>query len=361
MNHQELIRLLTPAYGVGEARAIVRLVMEERFGLSQTDLLLGKDTTLSADERNDFEKIAQRLIAGEPVQYVLGYADFCGHRFSVSPAVLIPRPETEELVRAVLDSSTLNAKRSPLNSPLGFAASLSEEPSPLRSALPLCSAKNPHRSPLNPHPSTLNAQRSARLCRFAQRRTLNPQPSARLCRFAQRRTLNAKILDLCTGSGCIAVSLALALPEAEVIGIDISDEALEVARLNAKNLQADNVRFFRADVLADSLDFAGPADVIVSNPPYVMQAEALQMASHVLEHEPHLALFVPDDDALRFYRAIADAGRRLLRPGGMIAVEINSALPEETAAVFKNAGFIDSEVLNDQFGRPRILSLIHNS
>ena len=303
MNHQELIRLLTPAYGVGEARAIVRLVMEERFGLSQTDLLLGKDTTLSADERNDFEKIAQRLIAGEPVQYVLGFADFCGHRFSVSPAVLIPRPETEELVRAVLDSSTLNAQ-----------------------------------------PSTLNAQ-----------------PSARLCRFAQRRTLNAKILDLCTGSGCIAIALALAMPEAEVVGIDISDEALEVARLNAKNLQADNVRFFRADVLADSLDFAGPVDVIVSNPPYVMQAEALQMAAHVLEHEPHLALFVPDDDALRFYRAIADAGRRLLRPGGMIAVEINSALPEETAAVFKNAGFIDSEVLNDQFGRPRILSLIHNS
>ena len=320
MNHQELIRLLTPAYGVGEARAIVRLVMEERFGLSQTDLLLGKDTTLSADERNDFEKIAQRLIAGEPVQYVLGFADFCGHRFSVSPAVLIPRPETEELVRAVLDSSTLNAHR------------------------------------------------SARLCRFAQRRTLNAQPStlnaqpsARLCRFAQRRTLNAKILDLCTGSGCIAIALALAMPEAEVVGIDISDEALEVARLNAKNLQADNVRFFRADVLADSLDFAGPVDVIVSNPPYVMQAEALQMAAHVLEHEPHLALFVPDDDALRFYRAIADAGRRLLRPGGMIAVEINSALPEETAAVFKNAGFIDSEVLNDQFGRPRILSLIHNS
>ena len=317
MNHQELIRLLTPAYGVGEARAIVRLVMEERFGLSQTDLLLGKDTTLSADERNDFEKIAQRLIAGEPVQYVLGFADFCGHRFSVSPAVLIPRPETEELVRAVLDSSTLNA----------------------------------HPSTLNAHPSTLNAHPS----------TLNAQPSARLCRFAQRRTLNAKILDLCTGSGCIAIALALAMPEAEVIGIDISDEALEVARLNAKSLQADNVRFFRADVLADSLDFAGPADVIVSNPPYVMQAEALQMAAHVLEHEPHLALFVPDDDALRFYRAIADAGRRLLRPGGMIAVEINSALPEETAAVFKNAGFIDSEVLNDQFGRPRILSLIHNS
>ena len=313
MNHQELIRLLTPAYGVGEARAIVRLVMEERFGLSQTDLLLGKDTTLSADERNDFEKIAQRLIAGEPVQYVLGFADFCGHRFSVSPAVLIPRPETEELVRAVLDSSTL------------------------RSALPLRSAKN------------------------AKRSTLRSALPLRSAKNDKRSTLNAKILDLCTGSGCIAIALALAMPEAEVIGIDISDEALEVARLNAKNLQADNVRFFRADVLADSLDFAGPVDVIVSNPPYVMQAEALQMAAHVLEHEPHLALFVPDDDALRFYRAIADAGRRLLRPGGMIAVEINSALPEETAAVFKNAGFIDSEVLNDQFGRPRILSLIHNS
>ena len=283
MNHQELIRLLTPLYGCGEARAVVRLVMEERFGLTQTDLLLGKDTTLSADERKEFEKIAQRLVKGEPVQYVLGYTLFCGHRFRVTPDVLIPRPETEELVHVSLESLTMDIARE------------------------------------KAHP------------------------------------LSPKILDLCTGSGCIAIAVALALPEAEVIGIDISEAALDVARLNASTLGAANVRFFRADVLADCFDAGSPADLIISNPPYVRQSEATSMGAHVVNHEPHVALFVPDDDALRFYRAIAAVGRRILRHGRQIAVEINSALSAETSSLFEASGFQNVKVREDQFGRPRIL------
>ena len=274
MNHQELTKLLTPTYGAGEARAVVRLVMEERFGLSQTDLLLGKDTTLSADKRKEFEKIAQRLVKGEPVQYVLGYTSFYGHRFRVTPDVLIPRPETEELVHIALD----------------------EQPIP------------------------------------------------------------ANILDLCTGSGCIAISLAKALPRATVAGIDISEKALAVALENRAALDADGVRFFRRDILIWEPLHEQPFDLIVSNPPYVCQSEAKTMAPHVLNHEPHLALFVPDADPLLFYRAISRIGLQALRQGGGVAVEINEALPDETCQTFVDAGYTQVKVHHDQFGKPRFLT-----
>lgn len=276
MNYQELIKCLAPAYGLGEARAIANMVMDECYGLTQTDLLLGKDTTLSSDQRKDFEKIATRLIAGEPVQYVLGYTHFCGHRFLVSPSVLIPRPETEELVAAAVA-------------------------------------------------------------------------------FAEGRGSSICALDLCTGSGCIAVSLALALPEARIIGVDISSDALGVAQQNADELQACNVGFFRNDILDGGFKPDGSVNLIVSNPPYVMQSEAEKMSAHVLDHEPHLALFVPDDDPLRFYRAIADIGHRSLSPEGAILVEINSALASPTSQLFQDKGYVDVSVKADQFGRPRIL------
>lgn len=274
MNYHELIKQLTPAYGAGEARAIVRMVMEERFGLSQTDLLLGKDTTLSADERKDFEKIALRLVAGEPVQHVLGYTFFCGHRFKVSSDVLIPRPETEELVRLALEI----------------------------------------------------------------------------------RPCAATILDLCTGSGCIAVALAKALSEAEVVGVDVSIEALAVAQENASALGAENVRFFQHDILDWDAASEPRFDLLVSNPPYVLESEASAMSPHVLNHEPHLALFVPDSDPLRFYQAIARIGLKTLREGGCLALEINAALPSETRQLFLDAGYADVEIHLDQFTRPRILT-----
>ena len=194
MNYRELIRQLTPQTGAGEAQAIVRWVMEERFGLTQTDLLLGKDTTLSADDRTEFEKIASRLLSGEPVQYILGFADFCGHHFYVTPDVLIPRPETEDLVNE---------------------------------AIAITRQKNCD-NPLKDYPSSIQYPGT-------------PSP--------------IHILDLCTGSGCIAISLALALPEAHIVGVDISEPALAVARDNATRLGALNVEFFQQDILQSIQSF----------------------------------------------------------------------------------------------------------
>lgn len=296
MNHRELIAALTPLHGADEARAIVRMVMEERFGLSQTDLLLGKDTTLSSRDRAEFKKIAERLLTGEPVQHVLGYAYFCGHRFRVTPDVLIPRPETEELTRWAIDE--------------------------------------------------LN--------------TLNPQPSS-LNRPLQGTTL----LDLCTGSGCIAISLALAFPQAHVVGVDISDAALSIARDNARSLNASNVDFLEHNILSEDTESSPPWSelergftLLVSNPPYVRDCEASEMSPTVLDHEPSLALFVPDDDPLRFYRAIAAIGQRCLCPGTPVLVEVNTALSDATRQLFIDAGYHDVEVRDDQFSRPRMVKAV---
>ena len=288
VNHDELIKRLTPLHGAGEARAIVRMVMEERFGLSQTDLLLGKDTTLSSSDRTEFEKIALRLLAGEPVQHILGYADFCDHRFRVTSDVLIPRPETEQLV--------------------AYAAPILK--------------------------------------------SLNPQIFK-----------SSHILDLCTGSGCIAISLALAFPEAQVTAVDISDNALTIARENAGALRATNVTFVQQDILNPSISSAvgfgrtgaSPFSLITANPPYVRASEAASMSPTVLDYEPSLALFVSDDDPLIFYRAIARIGLETLMPDGFIMVELNAALVDSTRSLFVEAGYADVLLINDQFARPRFL------
>lgn len=316
MNYRELIQQLTPQTGAGEAQAIVRCVMEERFGLTQTDLLLGKDTTLSADDRTEFEKIASRLLSGEPVQYILGFADFCGHHFQVTPDVLIPRPETEDLVH---EATSIIRQKNDDNT-------LEDSPT-------------------------------------------SPQQSG--------TSSPVHILDLCTGSGCIATSLALALPEAHVVGVDISESALEVARHNATSLGATNVEFFQQDILrplpsphsapcdaprlknlsiSQSSIFNSPNfHLLTANPPYVRTSESSEMSPTVLDHEPHLALFVPDDDPLLFYRAIARIARNTLLPHGHFLLEINTALHEETRQLFAAAGFHNLQIINDRYDRPRIL------
>lgn len=278
MNYRELISALTPLHGSGEARAIVRMVMEERFGLSMTDLLLGKDTTLSLEKRAEYEKIAQRLLTGEPVQYVLGYADFCGHRFHVTPDVLIPRPETEELVQWSIQE-------------------------------------------------------------------MKPQT-------------DMKIVDLCTGSGCIATSLGLAFPKAQVVGVDISEGALAVARDNAHSLGANNVSFIRQDILhlpSDISHLTSDITLLTANPPYVRASEAAEMSATVLDHEPSLALFVPDDDPLLFYRSIAHIGHKLLAPNGLLLIELNTNLCEETRQLFADTGYNNLEIRQDRYGRSRML------
>ena len=361
MNHRELITALTPLHSAGEARAIVRLVMEERFGLSQTDLLLGKDTELSRTDRAEFEKIAQRLLAGEPVQHVLGYATFCGRRFRVTPDVLIPRPETEELVHWAIEQApvlpTFPSQHTPSQHSPSGGLGASHSPSG-----GLGASHSPSGSLGASHSPSggLGASHS---------------PSGSL---GASQPSPLRVLDLCTGSGCIAVSLALALPAARVVGVDISAPALAIARENASALGAPNVSFVQQDILQDNassqhsplgglgalhsplggLGASLGASAIISNPPYVRYSEAADIHPTVLDHEPSLALFVPDEDPLRFYHAIARIGRDALLPGGQLFVEINAALADETRALFASYGYAGVTLRNDQFGRPRMLRAI---
>ena len=264
---------LAGLYGDGEAQAVALLVMEKVFGLTRTDIYCGKVRQISEDERTRFLNISQKLLHGVPVQYALGEADFLGRTFRVTPDVLVPRPETEELVQ--------------------WAAAVAG-------------------GQANPH-----------------------------------------VLDAGTGSGCIAVSLKLECPQAEVEAWDLSQEALAVARGNAARLHAD-VRFARQDMLAPWPEDARYS-IIVSNPPYIAEREKAEMEQHVLDHEPHMALFVPDADPLLFYRALGQASVRHLQPGGWLLVEINRAYAQETAALFRSAGLERVEIRRDAFGNERMV------
>ena len=296
MKYETLWRRLTGIYDTDEAKAIVRLVLDDRFGLSLTDIVCGKVEELSPTACETLEAMMCRLEQGEPVQYVLGTAEFCGRRFYVAPGVLIPRPETGELCRMISqgDGSLSQGDGSFVISPM--------------------SQKN--RPPV------------------------------------------ISVLDVGTGSGCIAITLALEMPEAKVTAWDVSDEALEIAKKNADALKAD-VTFEKRDALDSSLLTLHSSlplwDAIVSNPPYVCQKEAATMERHVLEHEPHLALFVPDDDPLRFYRAIAEYGVTALKPNGLLYFELNPLYAHETEAMLKKLGYVETEIKQDQFGKQRFL------
>lgn len=263
---------LKELYGPREAGAILRLVAESRFGLSQTDVLLGRMEHLPEEQKKEWQEILKQLHEGRPVQYVLGQAEFLGRPFRVTPEVLIPRPETEELVRLILSFFPENSR--------------------------------------------------------------------------------ASALDLCTGSGCIAVTLALC--GMDVTATDISREALAVARDNAETLGA-NITFRKEDLLAAPDYTDALFDLVVSNPPYVCESEKREMAPHVLNHEPSLALFVPDDDPLRFYRAIARVAKTGLKPGGLLALEINRAFSGDVAELLKKYGFTDISTHEDQFHNPRFV------
>lgn len=282
MNYEELWHRLTHIYEAGEAKAIVRWVLDVRFGMSWTDILCGKVTELSAHDQTELEKIMQRLAKGEPVQYIIGVADFCGRQFHVAPGVLIPRPETEELCRMILVEGG---------------------------------------------------------------------------RWKVEREYS--ILDIGTGSGCIAITLALELPEAKVTAWDISDDALRIASANADALGA-HVVFEKHDALNISpstlhLSPSTTFDLIVSNPPYICSNEADGMAQNVLDYEPHLALFVPDDDPLLFYRAIAQYAIEALKPQGSLFFEINPLYASSLSQLLGSMSCYDTEILHDQFGKPRFL------
>ena len=279
MQAQQLIQTLKKAslalYDEREAEQISLLTAAHLAGLGDNTAPLRVDPVREwpIDEEL-LQTTTQRLASSEPMQYILGQTDFFGRIFEVDPRVLIPRPETEELVDRIR-----------------------------------------------------RAERGAK-----------------------------RILDIGTGSGCIAISLALELPTATVTALDLSHEALEVARRNAERLHA-RVDFRQGDALQELEQLFEPDsfDVIVSNPPYVPASDRKQMHRNVLEHEPALALFVPDEDPLRFYRAIAQAGQRLLTDGGMLYFEIYHALADEMIRLVESMGYTEVVAHRDLQDKPRML------
>ena len=294
---------LETLYPSPEARGLVLMLCEERLGVTRYTHIVEPETAVPPACEAELSADLDRLCAGEPIQYVLGVAEFCGHRFAVGPGVLVPRPETEMLVaEAVRALREMDLDRAP------------------------------------------------------------------------------RVLDLCTGSGCIAWSIALEIHDAQVIGVDLSETALCYAgnQFAGEQQVAPDERFrseartdsfarpgqacwrrpqfLQADVLDTEQAFeGGPFDLIVCNPPYVLERERAQMRPNVLDWEPGTALFVPDDDPLRFYRAIARWAQRFLRPGGAGLVEINETLGPETAAVFTAAGFKNVQILPDFAKKDRFI------
>ena len=346
MTYNQLWKRLTAIYNEREAQAIVRTVLDALFGMSLTDICLGKVTQLSADDTTRLEKIMQRLEKSEPVQYVLGAEWFAGRLFDVAPGVLIPRPETEDLVKWACDEAKEKEKEDNSKDERGkeekevskkgeapqkeeqlLSSPLKEEEEGLRKGEDASQKEEQHLS------SLLKSNKEV-----SEKGEEVPHPS---------------ILDIGTGSGCIAITVALALPQARVTAWDISTDALAIAAGNAHRLGA-SVRFEHQDALS-APDDEERWDVIVSNPPYICDRERADMSDNVLSYEPELALFVPDSDPLLFYRAIARYASKALKPGGRLLFETNTAYAHEVAQAMANEGFTAIEVRNDCFGKPRMV------
>lgn len=267
---QQLRESLSPVIEAGELQAMIRVICEDVFNYDQVDVALRQDHELPDFAPERIAEIIARLKRHEPLQYVVGSARFHGHRFKVTPAVLIPRPETEQLVDLIIDEN----------------------------------------------------------------------PDADL-----------KVLDMGTGSGCIAISLARALKFAQVDALDVSRDALAVARENAALLKTPGVRFFESDMLASQPSAC--YDIIVSNPPYICWSERESMDRNVKDFEPGQALFVPDSDPLLYYKAIAHYASQSLEHGGKLYLEINQRFGNEVKHLLESCGLDDVRIIEDSFGHVR--------
>lgn len=344
MTYNQLWKRLTAIYNEREAQAIVRTVLDALFGMSLTDICLGKVTQLSADDTTRLEKIMQRLEKSEPVQYVLGAEWFAGRLFDVAPGVLIPRPETEDLVKWACDE----AKEKEDNSKEERDKE-EKEVSKKREALK--KEEQPLSSPLKEEKEGLRKGEDA--SQKEEQLLSSLLKSNKEVSEKGEEAPHPSILDIGTGSGCIAITVALALPQAHVTAWDISTDALAIAAGNAHRLGA-SVRFEHQDALS-APDDEERWDVIVSNPPYICDRERADMSDNVLSYEPELALFVPDNDPLLFYRAIAHYASKALKPGGRLLFETNTAYAHEVAQTMADEGFTAIEVRNDCFGKPRMV------
>ena len=267
---QQISKQLAP---LGQsARQQASWLIEYVLGYSPTQLLAQPNPPIKPEQQQQLQEYVNRLLKHEPIQYVLGEAYFYGYKFKVSPAVLIPRPETEELVHHIV--------------------------------------------------------------------------------LRHKNAKNLSGLDLCTGSGCIAISLAKELPQAKLTATDVSIAALQVAQENNAGLEAEIV-LLQHDILKEEI--TGQYDFLVSNPPYVRPSEKEQMHSNVLDWEPHLALFIPEEDPLLFYRSIAQKALNSLKSNGWLYFEINEAYGRQTAEMLQQLGFSKVQILKDMQGKDRML------
>ena len=340
------VEMISGVYPEREAREMVYAFLERHIGTKRHTHIVEPGYEVAEADASAALVAFERMVSGEPLQYVTGFADFYGRQFRVTPDVLIPRPETELLCREVLSNST-NCQMLQWPPPTSWAP-----PQPAAAGFSL-------QKPTGLLPSRSRGCENAISASLATRTTTNDK----CCQNSESKPESARILDLCTGSGCIAWTLALEMPGAEVTAVDISDGALAVA--SSQDFTDEMARtgahaptFIKADVLAGPCpeSFLPQYDIIVSNPPYVMDKEKALMRTNVLDHEPHLALFVSDDDPLVFYRAVAKWALALLKPDGYGIVEINEALGPETAQVYIDAGFRDVEIIRDLSDRHRFVS-----
>jgi len=273
---QKILHELKDIYEKSEAGNVADLVLEKLTGKTRAEQIVQNEIFLSPDEIENLKKIIVRLKNNEPVQYALEEAWFAGMKLKVNKTVLIPRPETEELVDWVISESGV---------------------------------KSPE----------------------------------------------FRVLDIGTGSGCIPIALKKKLPMAEISAIEVCSEAIFTATENAA-AQGTEIDFILFDFLDESKwSTLGKFDIIVSNPPYVMQKEKATMQERVIAHEPHLALFVPDDDSLIFYRNLADFSLLHLKPGGKLFVEINESLGNDVVNLFRSKGFDKIELRKDMQGKDRMV------
>ena len=282
---------LSGLYPEPEARSMVLVLCQDRLGVMSYTHVIEPITEIPEEDLAGLQEDMSRLLASEPLQYVLGYCEFCGRNFNVDGRALIPRAETELLAQT--------------------AEGLVSE-------------------------------------------------------MTDYRKLN--VLDLCTGCGCIAWTLALDLPGARVVATDLSEDALALAGSQPFSVRKPAAApvFVKADVLDVEATVAAfragnpgaECGLLTANPPYVMVSEKAEMRANVLDYEPDMALFAPESDPLAFHRSIAQIALKVLAPGGHGIVEINSELPEETAAVFSSAGLSEIEIVEDFFDRPRYITFI---
>lgn len=273
----DIKRRLSAIYPDGETESMTRIILEEMLHYTPVDVVLKKDAPVSAFMQEQAGKVVTRLLDYEPIQYIFGNTTFYGLEIKVTPAVLIPRPETEELVDIIV-------------------------------------------------------------------KEWGDKP-------------DLKVMDFCTGSGCIAVALARNLKFPEVSAVDISGDALDVARENASSLRV-KVAFRREDVLSLVAPSSPEYDIIVSNPPYIAERERKAMERNVLDYEPSLALFVPDDDPLEFYKPIAGYAVKALSPGGRLYFEINPEYAGDMVKILKDTGFSDVTLQADMYGKQRFVTAI---